>query len=153
MVDHALPLGFEVLPDEILVKIVGFLPFKDLCRIGQVNRRMLTISKDQDCWKRVKISAATLPGHLMQEMMQRGISYLSIPSCTIDPVNPEFLEGHQSNLVHLNIACCDGNDELLSDIVATSKVLKSLNLEMTRGTLVKMYDFHIFSCLQHKETR
>jgi hypothetical protein len=95
-------------------------------------------SQDKDFWKKIKICASALPGNLMQDMMIFDVKYLSIPCCTIKPMNPSFLEGHESNLIHLNIACCDGNDELLADLVAASKSLKILDLSMSRNKLVSM---------------
>ena len=128
----------EALPQEILVKILSFLSFKDLCRFRQVTRRMWFLSQDKDFWMKIKISFAVLPGHLIKDMIRFDVKYLSIPCCTIKPINTGFLKDHEPNLINLNVACCDGNVELLADIVATSKSLKSLNLSMSSNTLVSM---------------
>ena len=132
------PSTIETLQDELLLEILGFLSFRDLCRFRQVTRRMWLLSQDKDFWKKIKICASALPGNLMQDIMIFDVKYLSIPCCTIKPMNPSFLEGHESNLIHLNIACCDGNDELLSDLVAASKSLKMLDLSMSKNKLVSM---------------
>ena len=124
----------EALPQEILVKILSFLSFKDLCRFRQVTHRMWFLSQDKNFWTKIKMSFAVLPGHLIKDMIRFDVKYLSIPCCTIKSINTGFLKDHEPNLINLNVACCDGNIELLADIVAASKSLKSLNLSMSSNT-------------------
>ena len=129
----------EALPDEILVHILGFISFKELCRFRQITRRMWTLSQDKDFWKKIKIPSTVVPGHLMQDIIRFDVKYLSMPYCTIKPYwLGGFLEGRNSNLIHLNVAGCNGNDELLADLVSSSKSLKSLDLSESRFNLVSM---------------
>ena len=48
-------LNFQDLPDELILKILGYLETKDLITYGQVSKRIRRISHDSTLWRDVNV--------------------------------------------------------------------------------------------------
>ncbi len=49
------------LPDEVILKIMGFLDLKELLLCGQVSKRLRAISNDESLWLKLNLSGREIP--------------------------------------------------------------------------------------------
>ncbi|XP_074526915.1 uncharacterized protein LOC141790745 isoform X1 [Halichoeres trimaculatus] len=70
------------LPDEVWLSILSLLPLRDLCRVMQVCRRLLTLATDHTLWRAVRVEDATLGEHWLLSVGRRRPRSLSLYSCS-----------------------------------------------------------------------
>ena len=62
----------EKLPEEILLKILLYLPKKDLGNCLLVNRRLNSLSKDRILWERCNLNFQCIPAEFMKMICKNG---------------------------------------------------------------------------------
>ena len=55
--EHLYDKNFNDLPDEVVLKILTYLDFKNLAKCAQVSKRMRNICKDESLWERINVKA------------------------------------------------------------------------------------------------
>ena len=135
-------LQFEILPDEIILKIFSFLSFKSLGNCNQVSHRMKRIAEDTSLWEKVRAWLKVIPAGFMEKIVKLKVKYFSVQHCEVFPINLNFLMEHNLDLKSMDISNCDGNDNFLSELVRCSKSLEYLNLNETRPNL-------LFKCIEN----
>ena len=135
-------LQFEILPDEIILKIFSFLSFKSIGNCNQVSHRMKRIAEDTSLWEKVQAWFKVIPAEFMEKIVKSKVKYLSVRNCEVFPIDLNFLMEHNLDLKFMDISNCDGNDDFLSELVRCSKSLQYLNLHETRPNLV-------FKCIEN----
>jgi hypothetical protein len=76
------------LPNEILVKIFGYLDIQEISRCAQVSHQFDMISKDSSLWKsmgKLCIDGRNVPTEFLGYIIERGITELSLIECEILP--------------------------------------------------------------------
>ena len=68
---------FELLPDEILLKVFSTLDYLSLIRCSQLSKRIRKISHDGSLWEAMKIYDKTVPTDFLQFVFEKGCKYLS----------------------------------------------------------------------------
>ena len=130
-------VSLEDLPNEILVKIFGYLSIKELFQCGQVSHRLRKLSKEKSFWKKIYVLGQVIPEKCMEQIIRNNVKSLGLYGCTVPPVNSQFLKDHELDLRHLSISDgCNGNDDFLASLVACSQSLEKLDLSESRFDLV-----------------
>ena len=135
-------LQFEILPDEIILKIFSFLSFKSLGNCNQVSHRVKKIAEDRSLWEKVRAWFKVIPAGFMEKIVKLEVKHLSVPNCEVFPINLNLLTEHKLFLKSMDISNCDGNDNFLSELVKCSKSLEYLNVHESRPNLV-------FKCIEN----
>ena len=73
----------DELPDEVILKIVGFLDLKELLLCGQVSKRLQAIANDESLWLKLNMRAREIPYDFIEKAIGNGCQYLSLPNCDI----------------------------------------------------------------------
>ena len=120
------------LPDEILVKIFGYLNIQDISRCARISRQLNRISKDSTLWQSwEKLSTwgywgkqRKIPTEFLTYIIQRGITELYLFKCEILPPKVKLAELKQPlNLKSLIL------DETKGDKTLVNKLLTSYSME------------------------
>ena len=131
-----IPLRFEKLPDEIILKIFSFLSFKSLGNCNQVSSRMKRIAGDTSLWEKVQAWSKVIPAGFVQQIVKSKVKSIDFHCCEVSPINFDILTENNLDLKFMNISFCTGNDEFLSKLVNCSKSLEYLNIHWSRFDLV-----------------
>ena len=92
----------DELPDEVILKIVGFLDLKELLFCGQVSKRLRAIANDESLWLSLNFRNREVPYDFIEKAAGNGCQYLSLFDCDI----LDFTEKSESslNLYYLNLS-------------------------------------------------
>ena len=76
-------LNFQDLPDELILKILGYSESKDLITYGQVSKRIRKISHDDTLWMTVNLVKKIVKTELLEMILSKGCKILNISNSTI----------------------------------------------------------------------
>ena len=76
-------LNFQDLPDELVLKILGYSEIKDIIIYGQVSRRLRRISHDGRLWVTANLVMKIVKTELLEMILSRGCKSLNISNSTI----------------------------------------------------------------------
>ena len=76
-------LNFQDLPDELVLKILGYSESKDLIAYGQVSKRIRKISHDDTLWVAVNLVKKIVKTELLEMILSKGCQILSLSNSTI----------------------------------------------------------------------
>jgi len=103
----------DELPDEVILKIVGFLDLKELLLCGHVSKRLQAITNDESLWLKLNMRGRFISYDFIEKVIGNGCQYLSLPNCDImfddDDTAKHFTGKSPFNLKYLNLS-----NELLS---------------------------------------
>ena len=123
------------LPNEILVKIFGYLDILDISRCAQICHQLNMISKDSSLWEswgKLYIESMKVPTEFLTYIIQRGITELSLVECEILPPKVKLAELKRPlNLKTLSLDWMKGDKTLLNEIL-TSHSLEKVDLRENR---------------------
>jgi hypothetical protein len=112
------------LPDELILKIFGFVKQKDLLHLAQVSSRTSVISKDSSLWKSVRVSfVKKVTTSFLQQVIDRKCMYLDLESAKME--GTLNLKGH-SELKVLDISNCEANDGVLEELIGSCHSLEQI---------------------------
>jgi len=69
------------LPDEVILKMLGFLDIKDLLLCGQVSMRLRTIANDESLWLKLNLYSRRwrdIPYEFIEKAVENGCQYLNL---------------------------------------------------------------------------
>ena len=142
-----IPSPFDEVPDEIILKIFSFLSFKSIGNINQVSQRMKRIAEDTSLWEKVEAWGRLIPAGFIEQILKLKVKSISFQDCEFCPINLDILKDNNLDLKYMRISgCffyrgCDGNYELLPEILKCSTSLEYLNIQDCRSDLV-------FKCIE-----
>ena len=76
-------LNFQDLPDELVLKILGYSETKDLITYGQVSKRIRKISHDDTLWVTANLKKKIVRTELIEMILSKGCKSLNISDSTI----------------------------------------------------------------------
>ena len=119
------------LPNEILVKILGYLDILDISRCAQICHQLNMISKDSSLWEswgKLSLDRMKVPTEFLTYIIQRGITALSLFKCEILP--PKVKLADLKGPLNLKTLSLDGmkGDETLMNEILTSHSLEKVDL-------------------------
>ena len=121
------------LPNEILVKIFGYLDILDISRCAQISRQLNMISNDTSLWqswKKLSIhnfqpEKKKVPTEFLTYIIQKGITELSLIKCEILPPKVKLAELKQPlSLKSLILDETEGNKTLVNKILTSYSMEK-----------------------------
>jgi hypothetical protein len=116
------------LPNEILVKIFGYLDIQEISRCAQVSHQFDMISKDSSLWKsmgKLCIDGRNVPTEFLAYIIERGIPELSLLQCEILP--PKVKMSQPLNLKTLSLHETHGGETLVNELL-TSHPMEKIDL-------------------------
>ena len=90
-------------PEEVILKIFGFLDIKDLL-IVQVCKRLRSISKDESLWRKVNLSRKFVPTGFLKMVFENGCKYLSLCQAFVNFPSDQFQERKALELKYLSLS-------------------------------------------------
>ena len=90
-------------PEEVILKIFGFLNIKDLL-IVQVCKRLRSISKDESLWRKVNLSRKFVPTGFLKMVLENGCMYLSLCQAFANFPSDQFQERKALELKYLSLS-------------------------------------------------
>ena len=116
------------LPNEILVKIFGYLDIQDISRSAKVSHQFNKISKDSSVWKSIGklcIDRRKVPTEFLSYVILRGITEICLFQCVILPPKvPGVKLTRPMNLKSLILDKTNGDKTLLSEILTSHRIEK-----------------------------
>ena len=76
-------LNFQDLPDELVLKILGYSETKDLIVYGQVSKRIRKISQDSTLWETANLVKKIIKTELLEMILSKGCKILNMSHSTI----------------------------------------------------------------------
>ena len=116
------------LPNEILVKIFGYLDILDISRCAQVCHQLNIISTDSSLWEswgKLSLGKMKVPTEFLSYIVQRGITELSLFRCEILPPRVKVTELKRPlNLKTLSLDQMTGDKTFLNEILTSHSMEK-----------------------------
>ena len=122
------------LPNEILVKIFGYLDIRDISRSAQVSHQFNLISKDTSLWKswgKLRIEKVKVSTEFLTYITQRGIEELSLFECEILPPRVRLIL--PLNLKTLSLEQTVGDEKFVNELL-TSQPMEKIDIGDFRMT-------------------
>jgi hypothetical protein len=110
-----LSVGFEDMPDEIILQIFKHLEFYDNASSSQVCKRWKLLSEDQSLWQKINLVGRQVPAKFIEKALRHGCQYLSLHGTKIENVPGPNSFSVKNQLKYLSISCDDSDDESESD--------------------------------------
>lgn len=131
-------VGFEDLPDELILSILSHLETSDIIRCSQLSRRIRAISQDEFLWQRVYLCNKTVHGDFVEMALNKGCKYLSLRGVE--------LTGHlslnmNSQLKHLELIDCNISEEVIDGLIKSCQSLETISISYE-----KTYDPKLSFC-------
>ena len=76
-------LNFQDLPDELILKIVGYSETKDLISYGQVSKTIRKISRDITLWVTANLVKKIVKTELLEMILSKGCKTLNISNTDV----------------------------------------------------------------------
>ena len=119
------------LPNEILVKIFGYLNIQEISRSAKVSHQFNKISKDTSLWqswRKLSIDEMKVPTEFLTYLIQKGISNISLYRCEILPPRVKLAELKRP--LNLKTLCLDETkgDKTLVNEILTSHPMEKVDL-------------------------
>ena len=109
------------MPNEILVKIFGYLNIEEISCCAQVSHQFNTISKDFSLWQswgKLCMDDMKVPTDFLTYIIQRGITGISLLKCEILPPRVKLTE-LKPHLKTLSLDGVKGDKTLLNEIITS----------------------------------
>ena len=125
------------LPTEIILKIMQHLPFRDVMRLGRVNKKWWRITETTSLWKDITLRNTTLSCDLIAIAIDRHANTLNIRGCSIQGSHIKKLrlgrdlQKGLSKLKFLGLQGYKGSNILAAVIAAESPELDILDVSFS----------------------
>ena len=119
------------LPDEVTLKILGYLSMKELINCGQVAKRIRAISRDETLWRKVNLhrqpwQLTTVPTEFLEMILNNGCKHLTLKGAKL--VGNLGLD-KTSHLSYLDLDDCEASSvKVFEDLLASCYSLEKLSL-------------------------
>ena len=129
-----LPAQLYDLPEEVILKLFGFLPIKELLICGQVSKRLQAIANDESLWIKLNLIFRKVPFELIEKAARNNCQYLSLAGCEI--IHLTGRSESSFNVKYLNLSSRPPSMEAmvankhlrLSKLVQNCRFLQNLSL-------------------------
>ena len=122
----------DELPDEVILKIVGFLDLKGLLLCGQVSKRLQAIANDESLWLKLNFCNRKVPYDFIEKAAGNGCKYLGLFGCDIIGLTGKTKLS--LNLKYLSVSeGCQGVQKLVQHCSALQKLSLSVSREQVTG--------------------
>ena len=133
---------FDDLPDEVLLKICGYLSIKNIVQCSGVSKRVRRVCHDKSLWEKINLYGKVVPSEFIEQILANGCTYLnlhgaqikgtlSLPQKTyqLKYLNIERLKANAKSVQKL-LSCNFSIERMsLSGLKLSKKILYSINNE------------------------
>ena len=127
---------FEGLPDEVILKILGYLEgTKGLIYCGHLSRRIRKISQDETLWQKINLSRQNIPTGFLQMVLNNGCKYLTLRSSYIHG-SLKLDRLTQSQYLDLT-KTKPSSDGVLDELLGSCNSLQKLSVKHSEISLIK----------------
>ena len=122
-------VGFEDMPDEIILQIFKHLEFYDNASSSQVCKRWKLLSEDQSLWQRINLGGRQVPAKFIEKALRHGCQYLRLHGTKIKSVPGPSSFSVKNQLKYLSNFYYDGNEVLIKNLIGATQLLEKLSIE------------------------
>ena len=109
------------LPDEVVLKVLGFMDIKELLLCGQVSKRLRAIANDESLWLKLNLYKRKVPYDFIEKAAGNGCQYLGLFACDI--IGFTGISKSSLNLKYLNVrGGCQGVLKLIQNCSSLQKL-------------------------------
>ena len=112
------------LPNELLLKVQGFMETKDQIRFGQVSKRFRVINEAM--WQKVNLCEKIVPVGFIEMILNQKCQYLSLYRAKME--SSSNLRIKSNELKYLDLSACDGDESFLEEILESCSSLDKLSM-------------------------
>ncbi|XP_034048793.1 S-phase kinase-associated protein 2 [Thalassophryne amazonica] len=120
-------LSWDHLPDELLLRILFYLPLQDLLRMCTVCKRLYRLGFDEPLWHSVDLEGLTHAGPALQQVLNTGVCRLRCPHSFIE--EPPFTGTEAVKIVHMDLSGSIIPTPVLESILCRCQLLECLSVE------------------------
>ncbi|XP_076614699.1 S-phase kinase-associated protein 2 [Chaetodon auriga] len=120
-------ISWDHLPDELLLRILFYLPLQDLLRMSIVCKRWHRLVFDESLWRSVDLEGLTHSGPALQQVLTTGVHRLRCPRSFVE--ESHFTGEGPLQIVHMDLSSSIIPTSALESIICRCRVLECLSLE------------------------
>ncbi|XP_032395142.1 S-phase kinase-associated protein 2 isoform X1 [Etheostoma spectabile] len=120
-------LSWDHLPDELLLRILCYIPLQDLLRMTVVCKRWHRLAFDESLWHSVDLEGLTHTGSALQQVLKTGVRMLRCPRSFVEEL--DFTDIGRLQLVRVDLSSSIIPTSSLERIICECRLLEYLSLE------------------------
>ncbi|KAM6975513.1 S-phase kinase-associated protein 2 [Tautogolabrus adspersus] len=120
-------ISWDHLPEELLLRILFYLPLQDLLRMSRVCKRWNRLAFDESLWHSVDLEGLTHMGQALQQVLNIGVCRLRCPRSFVEETN--FTGTGALQIVELDLSSSIIPTSALESIICRCTQLEYLSLE------------------------
>ncbi|XP_034997399.2 S-phase kinase-associated protein 2 [Hippoglossus stenolepis] len=120
-------ISWDHLPDELLLKILLYLPLQELLRMSTVCKRWHRLVFDESLWHSVDLEGLTHGGAALQQVLNTGVRRLRCPRSFVEDLL--FTASGPLQIVQLDLSSSIIPTSALESVVCQCRMLEYLSLE------------------------
>ncbi|CAJ1071055.1 S-phase kinase-associated protein 2 [Xyrichtys novacula] len=125
--DHTSSVSWDHLPEELLLRILLYLPLQDLLRMSTVCRRWRRLAFDESLWQSVDLEGLTHMDSALQQVLMTGVRRLRCPRSFVEKTH--FTDSGPLQIVELDLSSSIIPTTALESIICRCSLLEYLSLE------------------------
>ncbi|KAL3041197.1 hypothetical protein OYC64_019411 [Pagothenia borchgrevinki] len=120
-------ISWDHLPDELLLRILFYVPLQDLCRMSSVCKRWHRLALDESLWHSVDLEGLTHVGPALQQVLKNGVHMLRCPRSFVEDFH--FSGSGPLQMVLMDLSSSIIPPSSLESILSHCRLLEFLSLE------------------------
>uniref|UniRef100_UPI0037E8094B S-phase kinase-associated protein 2 n=1 Tax=Semicossyphus pulcher TaxID=241346 RepID=UPI0037E8094B len=120
-------ISWDHLPEELLLRVLFYLPLQDLLRMSVVCKRWHRLVFDESLWHSVDLEGLTHMGSALQQVLKTGVRRLRCPRSYVEETN--FKGTSPLQIVQLDLSSSIIPTSALESIICRCTLLENLSLE------------------------
>lgn len=123
----AFGLSWDQLPDELLLKLLFYLPLQELVKMASVCKRWYRLVFDESLWHSVDLEGLTQMGPALQQVLRSGVRRLRCPRAFVEEL--QFTCTESLPVVQMDLSSSIIPVSALEGIVGSCTQLQAVSLE------------------------
>ncbi|XP_035524471.1 S-phase kinase-associated protein 2 [Morone saxatilis] len=120
-------ISWDQLPDELLLRILFYLPLQDLLRMSVVCKRWHRLAFDESLWRSVDLEGLTHMGPALQQVLKTRVRRLRCPRSFVEELH--FTGEGPLQIVEMDLSSSIIPTSALESIICRCRLLEYLSLE------------------------
>ncbi|XP_071378977.1 S-phase kinase-associated protein 2-like [Centroberyx affinis] len=120
-------LSWDHLPDELLLRILFYLPLQDLLRMSLICKRWHRLVFDESLWHSVDLEGLTHTAPALEQLLAAGVRRLRCPRAFIEELR--FAGPSPARVVQMDLSSCTISTSALESVMSRCTLLECLGLE------------------------
>ncbi|XP_018557436.1 S-phase kinase-associated protein 2 isoform X1 [Lates calcarifer] len=120
-------ISWDHLPDELLLKVLFYLPLQDLLRMSIVCKRWHRLAFDESLWHSVDLEGLTHMGPALQQVLKTGVRRLRCPRSFMEGLH--ITDTGPLQMIQMDLSSSIIPTSALESIISQCRLLEYLSLE------------------------